>query len=59
MFLVSTAHHQEVRYMYVANGTSKMTLMFELRYLYMFLVSTAHHQEVRYMYVANDTSKMT
>jgi hypothetical protein len=26
MFLASTAHHQAVRYMYVANGTSKMTV---------------------------------
>jgi hypothetical protein len=26
MFRASTAHHQEVRCMYVANGTSKMTV---------------------------------
>jgi hypothetical protein len=27
MFRVSTAHHQEVRCIYVANGTSKMTII--------------------------------
>jgi hypothetical protein len=27
MFRGSTAHHQEVRRVYVANGTSKMTVM--------------------------------
>jgi hypothetical protein len=26
MFQASTAHHQEVSYIYVANGTSKMTV---------------------------------
>jgi hypothetical protein len=26
MFRASTAHHQEVRCMYVTNGTSKMTV---------------------------------
>jgi hypothetical protein len=26
MFRASTAHHQEVRYIYVENGTSKMTV---------------------------------
>jgi hypothetical protein len=26
MFQASTAHHQEVRCMYVANGTSEMTV---------------------------------
>jgi hypothetical protein len=37
---------------YVANGTSKMTVSEQFR------ASTAHHQEVRCMYVANDTAKM-
>jgi hypothetical protein len=57
MFRASTAHHQEIRCMYVANGTSKM-IVNEL-YLYMFRVSTAHHHEARSIYVANGTSKMT
>jgi hypothetical protein len=47
MFRASTADHQEVTCMYVANGTSKMT------------VSDPGWKNVRCMYVANGTSKMT
>jgi hypothetical protein len=31
MFRASTAHHQEVRCVYVANGTSKMTVSLPAR----------------------------
>jgi hypothetical protein len=51
MFRASTAHHQEVRFMYVANGTSKMTVssltvILEVPYLLIMGCRCPKHVEV-------------
>jgi oxalate decarboxylase/phosphoglucose isomerase-like protein (cupin superfamily) len=51
MFRALTVHHEEVRCIYVANGTSRMTVSEPGR--------NGTHQEERCIYVANGTSKMT
>jgi hypothetical protein len=48
MFRASTAHHQEVRCMYVANGTSKITIS-EPRLTDIHLRSTICHIHTPYL----------